>query len=266
MDIYSDNYGYIQWDKAEFTYKGLTINLQFINNLMKDYLSSINASYENNINSLLYHSRRYLMTIHYIIKHDMHHGIIFEAGQSGYFTFLLQEVCGSSIIHTDNNLQNSIAIEENYIDNILCMEVFEHISDGEILHEFEFLGIFKMLTEFYRILKPHGKCILTTPNACGLYSFEKILQNRMPFSYAKHVREYSPNEIKLILNNFNFTLREVKTENVFVKKDFSNTLNFLKKNGFSYSDRGEDIVCIFEKSNMPNKADLKSINKNIIHL
>ena len=68
---------------------------------------------------------------------------------------------------------------ENSVDFIVTFQVIEHIQDDE-----------EFIKEIYRVLKPGGKLILTTPNRLMSLS-------RNPW----HVREYSPEEMREILNN-----------------------------------------------------------------
>ncbi len=68
---------------------------------------------------------------------------------------------------------------ENTFDFVVTFQVIEHINDDE-----------EFIKEIYRVLKPGGKLILTTPNRLMSLS-------RNPW----HVREYSPDEMREILNN-----------------------------------------------------------------
>jgi len=68
---------------------------------------------------------------------------------------------------------------DDTFDTIICFQVIEHIKRDDIL-----------LREIYRVLKPGGVCLLSTPN-------KKMSLTRNPY----HVREYHMNELyeRLIL-------------------------------------------------------------------
>ena len=78
-------------------------------------------------------------------------------------------------------------IEDNSIDFVVTFQVIEHIKNDEIFVE-----------EIYRVLKPGGKLILTTPNLLMSLS-------RNPW----HIREYTPNEMIDILKT-SFTKIDIK--------------------------------------------------------
>ena len=77
-------------------------------------------------------------------------------------------------------------IDENSVDFVVTFQVIEHIQDDNYF-----------LKEIFRVLKPGGKLLLTTPN--------KLMSlSRNPW----HIREYSPKEMKDILKKY-FTKSQV---------------------------------------------------------
>ncbi|HCU79854.1 MAG TPA: hypothetical protein DGN60_01670, partial [Chloroflexi bacterium] len=67
---------------------------------------------------------------------------------------------------------------DSEFDKVLCSEVIEHIPDAD-----------KALSEIYRVLKPNGILVLSTPNPKSWYGFdryviwERILRKKWPHPY-----------------------------------------------------------------------------------
>ncbi len=81
-------------------------------------------------------------------------------------------------------------LDDNLFDYIVSFQVIEHIEDDEFF-----------VRELYRVLKPGGKLILTTPNI-------QMSLTRNPW----HVREYTPTQLKnLVAGIFN----QVELKGVF---------------------------------------------------
>ena len=113
-----------------------------------------------------------------------------ELGENNKITFIQTEVPPLSEIDDDS------------IDFVVSFQVIEHIKDDQYF-----------LQEIFRVLKPGGKAILTTPN--------KIMSiTRNPW----HIREYSPSEMRGIL--------EKNFDNVELKGVFGNekVMTYYKKN------------------------------------
>jgi len=86
---------------------------------------------------------------------------------------------------------------------VLCCELIEHLM-ADPMH---------LMSEVNRILKPGGHLVLTTPNVAGLRPsrrFYRISSGLLPGirpalesgeAEARHNREYTPREIRLLLEN-----------------------------------------------------------------
>ena len=81
-------------------------------------------------------------------------------------------------------------IEDNSIDFVVAFQVIEHINDDKLF-----------ISEIFRVLKPGGKLILTTPN--------KLMSlTRNPW----HFREYTPKEMEKILQT---SFKDINIKGVF---------------------------------------------------
>ncbi len=90
-----------------------------------------------------------------------------------------------SFIHT--NVPPFENVSDNSFDTIICFQVIEHIEDDNFF-----------IKEIYRVLKPGGKAVISTPNI-------NLTLSRNPW----HTREYTPQELQLLLKKY-FSSIEVK--------------------------------------------------------
>lgn len=97
---------------------------------------------------------------------------------------------------------------------VLCCEVLEHLS-ADPMH---------MLGEINRILRPGGHLVLTTPNAASLRAIAAVLQGYHPGLFPqfikpaqdgvtdpRHNREYTPREIRRLLEDAGFEVTLLET-------------------------------------------------------
>lgn len=98
--------------------------------------------------------------------------------------------------------QKNIPLESNSFDVIMFLEVLEHVIDDP-QHIFD---------EIYRILRPEGYLILTTPNVAQLLNRVMLLIGKQPQIYLTslnpdskgtrgHFREWTANELIHLLKN-----------------------------------------------------------------
>jgi len=183
---------------------------------------------------------------------------ILDLGSYGHFTKGIENfnntitTCVSSF-----DLRYKSMYSDEDFDLICCMEVLEHIKDrdSDDLNDIAIrkeTGVLSLLCEINRILKPEGKLFLTTPNMSTLLSVIRILNYENPNFFLPHVKEYSINELTRLLNTCGFEVERLITENVWGEYsienyDLSKLELFCYQNGFSLSNRGDDIFLIAKK-------------------
>lgn len=96
-------------------------------------------------------------------------------------------------------------------DVILSCEIIEHLLCNPV----------HMLAECHRVLKPEGLIILTTPNVLRLSNvigllrgdniYDKYYQESL---YARHAREYSPEEVQRLFGEVGFRVTHLETRDV----------------------------------------------------
>ena len=104
--------------------------------------------------------------------------------------------------------------EDGYFSTVLCCELIEHLPTDPM----------HMMSEINRVLKPGGTLVLTTPNIASARAVSAILQGFHPMLFpayirpnqvgeteARHNREYSPREIKDLLENSGFEVTALET-------------------------------------------------------
>jgi SAM-dependent methyltransferase len=145
---------------------------------------------------------------------------IFVAGDRTNIDECLEELGayeGIDVVFTDFELRDRFPFEDKTFDLIINFEVFEHIKDtsDSPTQEFAFTGARSFIKETYRILKPGGKMLLSTPNACSIKAACRILMHNHPFFYFRHVREYAPYELKAILEQSGYEIEHFETYDVW---------------------------------------------------
>lgn len=72
--------------------------------------------------------------------------------------------CGIDQVMLQVGDATTLPFPDRRFDKILCSEVIEHIPDAQ-----------KALTEMWRVLKPGGSVVLSTPNPMSWYGFERYI-------------------------------------------------------------------------------------------
>jgi len=101
------------------------------------------------------------------------------------------------------DLNKRFPFKTNYADNIIAGEIIEHLTNP-----------FGFLEECYRVLKPEGKLILTTPNATGL---QIITGKESPHHYFV----VSKKNMNLLLEKVGFKNYSIIYLNVYFKRNIT---------------------------------------------
>ncbi|HEY1757319.1 MAG TPA: methyltransferase domain-containing protein [Bryobacteraceae bacterium] len=141
---------------------------------------------------------------------------------------------------------------QDSFSTVLCCELLEHLT-ADPLH---------MMAEINRILKPGGHLVLTTPNLSSLRAIAGILQGFHPQLFsayirprngivdARHAREYTPNELRKLLEDsgFEVTLLETGPFREEPKPEFAWVEHLLTHYLLSTDLRGEGIYVVGRKT------------------
>ena len=90
-----------------------------------------------------------------------------------------------------------LPFENRTFDVVTMIELIEHLSKEEVV---------ALLAEVQRVLKSHGRLIITTPNYLSLWPVLEIFVNRLsPVSYKdQHVTQYTKSRLKKFLQDNSF--------------------------------------------------------------
>ncbi len=136
---------------------------------------------------------------------------------------------------------------------VLCCELIEHLSQDPM----------HLMAEVNRILKPGGHLVLTTPNVASVRAVSAILQGYQPGFFnaylrpvdgdetdARHNREYTPGEIRLLLQNAGFEVASLETGPFREQPapEFAWVRHLLERYHLDTSLRGEGIYAVGRKT------------------
>ncbi|RQZ58393.1 methyltransferase domain-containing protein [Burkholderia cepacia] len=92
---------------------------------------------------------------------ELHRGYCVEIGSLEYLSskVIWSFFPGSTVRGTESDLRyDPLPFADNSVDNVICTEVIEHISDISYRQATTLNGIFFFLDEVYRVLRVGGAC------------------------------------------------------------------------------------------------------------
>jgi glycosyltransferase involved in cell wall biosynthesis/SAM-dependent methyltransferase len=134
--------------------------------------------------------------------HTEHHELVSEEGESFQ--------CDVDLFDAE---QDPFPYPDGWFTTVLCCELLEHLA-RDPMH---------MMVEINRVLRPGGHLLLTTPNIASLRAIAAILQGYHPGLFThyvhpdkaatepRHYREYTPTEIRRLLEDAGFTVIKLET-------------------------------------------------------
>lgn len=174
----------------------------------------LNPDHPANLVEYQLHLSRYEYAVSALQKIKKQPTVLDIACGTGYGSFLLSRKTGGLVIGADSNLKTvqtaikkykkktlrfekqilpNLSFRSTMFDAVVCFETIEHLSEKQGTES---------LKQFYRILKPTGILILSTPNV-----FYTNIMKRLVAGYHNehHIYEYTVSLLKQRVHNAGFT-------------------------------------------------------------
>jgi SAM-dependent methyltransferase len=203
------------------------------------------------------HRVRFLLTLDAVRRRmSLSNARIAETGHMSGLSHWLS-LQGTNVEELDGDFRYEINAGGEQFDVLLSLEVLEHIKDQDHsgfddLVLFNYSGAKAFIREMHRVLRPGGKLVLTTPNACSLWIVEETMERRTPWLHAPHVKEYAPNEVIGMCADAGFSLDAFDT---FYAAHYLDPVDrdlrlqrYFTDTGHSPADRGDDAFFIFVRN------------------
>ncbi len=143
--------------------------------------------------------------------------------------------------------------EDDAFATVLCCEVLEHL-ETDPMH---------MMAELNRVIRPGGRLLLTTPNACSLRAVAGVLSGYQPQHFSqyprakadgtadpRHAREYAARELPELLAAAGFETERLETGPCggVDESRFESVKELLTAWEFSLDLRGEGVYALGRKT------------------
>lgn len=155
------------------------------------------------------------------------------------------------------DLRTPFALVDDCYDAVLCLEVLARVKDDprsettdEARLTFNYSGVMNVFREAYRVLRPGGSLLITTPNASSVDVIGRILLKQHAHIFEPHVRELTPNQVKAFGEYVGFRLETFGTFFAWqtIPEDLRQKIfGFLEANALDMANRGDDAYFAFRK-------------------
>ncbi len=142
---------------------------------------------------------------------------------------------------------------DGHFATVLCCELVEHLTEDPM----------HLMVEVNRVLREGGHLVLTTPNIAALRSVAAVLEGYHPGLFPqyikpaqggevdpRHNREYTPNEIRRLLEDAGFEVVRLETGpfREQPRPELAWVRRLLERNGFDTGLRGDGIYAVGRKT------------------
>lgn len=198
--------------------------------------------------------KRIKLSLRYASKYGVVKGKVLDVG--GHSGGEVREAWVNSfpsaeITPTVSDLHDTFPFADQSFDGAICGEIFEHIgdTDGYRTSIRNFSGAIKFLLEVMRVMKPGGRCILTTPNASSFKNVALAMCNVHPYMYPLHYREYTKRELERLIHFTGANIVAFDTLDAFRQADefVESIKRFCVEHRLPMEDRGNDNFVVFER-------------------
>lgn len=236
-------------NNSEFSFEQIENKL----NQNKEFMLKKKYRIESDKHEAFYHRYRYMLALLYLEKYDFSSkNTVLEIGGETIFTEIIKNKLDLNIQNTNFDLRDDFPIPNSQFDNIICMEVVEHLSDPHIQAYFAREKTFKFLCECNRIMKNNGIIYASTPNINSAASIYRISRRIPPYMDGCHIHEYSVEEISLLFELAGFSIKSATANTVWdYEKTQHDLVQKLQSAELYLSYSGDDISIVAEKNNLP---------------
>ena len=220
---------------------------EFVQKAMEEYLRNSPGD-QHAQDSISFDKLRFVKSLDWLSTTDLRNKRVLELGGYGIASHIIRRFFPHNEYEaTDFDLRSEFPYPSDRFDLLISMEVIEHICDINYQHATTLSGAKHCLEESLRVLRPGGRMFLTTPNASSVWVIQRALLHEPPWLYPYHFREFTPAELRSLVEEAGFRILDAKTERVWHFWDFEPIFKFMRDQGYSQDDRGDDTFLLAEK-------------------
>ena len=184
---------------------------------------------------------------------------ILELGGRSRFGAFCHDAFRALYQNYENDLREPYELPSDTFDIVLCLETLQYMKDTEASEigvnrdekgTWNYSGVLNVFYEAFRVLRPGGVLLITTPNATSVDVLGRVLSGHHPYLFDPHVREFAPMQIKALAELAGFELELFGTFfawgecSAALRQKLSEMISLM---GFDTDNRGDDAYFAFRR-------------------